>query len=330
MTDLRGRALLTGASGFIGGRLRDTLLDAGVDVVSIRRAGSPEPKRGRSVVADYTDVAGLTRVFAEEAPQYVFHVAGATKGVTYSDFQLANVMPTRNLLEAAVAAGRPVSRFVHVSSLTAYGPSTPERPLSESDPRQPIEYYGQSKLEAEQVVESFGDRVPFTITRPSGVYGPGDADYFELFKTAAAGWNVFFGNAQRWFSAIYVDDCVRGILGAAASASTVGRGYFLCDGAPTTWGSFQQIIAEESGRKVRRLGLPEALVSIAAAGGELATKVDKKPRLFNRQKAKMGAQPAWTCTHQAAARDFGYTPQVDQREGVRRSFAWYRERGWIK
>ncbi len=329
MTSLQGKAILTGASGFIGGRLRDTLLDAGVDVVSIRRGGSPEPSRGRSVVADYADVAGLQRIFAEERPDYVFHVAGATKGVTYADFQRANVMPTQNLLEAIVAAGAPLKRFVHVSSLTSYGPSAPDRPLSEQDARNPIEFYGQSKLEAEQVVESFAGRVPATIVRPSGVYGPGDIDYFELFKTASKGWNVFFGNASRWFSAIYVDDCVRGILGAAASDRTIGRGYFLCDGVPVTWGDFQQIIVEESGRKVRTLGLPEMLVSIAAVGGELATKLDKKPRLFNRQKAKMGAQPAWTCTHRAAAEDFGYKPEVDQREGVRRSFAWYRERGWI-
>lgn len=326
---LQGKAILTGASGFIGGRLRDTLLDAGVDVVSIRRGGSPEPSRGRSVVADYADVEGLTRIFAAEAPDYVFHVAGATKGVSYGDFQRANVMPTQSLLGAIVAAGRPLRRFVHVSSLTAYGPSAPDRPLSELDERKPIEFYGRSKLEAEQVVESFGDRVPFSIVRPSGVYGPGDIDYFELFKTASKGWNVFFGNAERWFSAIYVDDCVRGIVGAAESDRTIGKGYFLCDGRPTTWGDFQKIIVEESGRRVRTLGLPEMFVSIAAVGGELATKLDKKPRLFNRQKAKMGAQPAWTCSHVAAATDYGYRPLVDQREGVRRSFAWYRERGWI-
>ncbi|RLB60413.1 MAG: DUF2867 domain-containing protein, partial [Deltaproteobacteria bacterium] len=55
------KALVTGASGFIGGRLRDELLDAGADVVAIVRASSPKPKRGRSVVADYADLAGLTQ-----------------------------------------------------------------------------------------------------------------------------------------------------------------------------------------------------------------------------------------------------------------------------
>ena len=54
-TDISGKALLTGASGFIGGRLRDALLARGLDVISIRRRGSPPAKQGRSVEADYTD-----------------------------------------------------------------------------------------------------------------------------------------------------------------------------------------------------------------------------------------------------------------------------------
>ena len=57
---LDDKALITGASGFVGSRLRDALLDAGADVVAIRRSSSPEPKRGRSVVGDYADVDGLS------------------------------------------------------------------------------------------------------------------------------------------------------------------------------------------------------------------------------------------------------------------------------
>ena len=74
-----GKVLLTGASGFIGGRLRDALLEHGVDVVAVRRRGSPPAKRGRSVEVEYHDREGLRRLMADEKPNYVFHVAGATK-----------------------------------------------------------------------------------------------------------------------------------------------------------------------------------------------------------------------------------------------------------
>lgn len=326
---LEGKALITGASGFIGTNLRAALLAAGADVVAIRRTRSPAPKEGRSVVAEYGDVKRLTEVLAEEKPDWVFHVAGATKGVTYEDFQRANVMPTKNMLEALGSAHPDVKRFVLVSSLTSYGPSTAQRPLRESDPRRPIEHYGRSKLEAEQVVEALGDALPWTIVRPGGVYGPADVDYFNLFREVEKGRNVFFGNRQRWFSAIYVDDCIRAIVEGARADAAKGRGYFLCDGRPITWETFQNAIVEASGRKVRTLDLPEALVDIAAFGGELITRLDKKPRLFNRQKAKMGAQEAWTCTHEAARADFGYRPEVPLEEGVRRSLDWYRAHGWV-
>lgn len=326
---LEGTALVTGASGFIGGNLRRALLDIGVDVIAVRRPSSPSPKEGRSVALAYEDVATLTEVMRREKPDYVFHVAGATKGVSYEDFQRANVMPTRNLLTALREGHPETKRFVLVSSLAAYGPSSPGRPLVETDPRAPIEHYGRSKLEAEQVLEAMGTSLPWTIVRPSGVYGPGDADYFNLFKEVSKGRNVFFGNRDRWFSAIYSDDCVRAIARAAHADAAVGRGYFVDDGRPITWGEFQEAIVRASGRRVRTLNLPEALVGLAAMGGELATKVDKKPRLFNRQKAKMGAQSAWTCSSEAATRDLGWSPQIDVDEGVRRAFAWYREKGWI-
>ncbi|MCB9595830.1 MAG: NAD(P)-dependent oxidoreductase [Sandaracinaceae bacterium] len=326
---LQGKALITGASGFIGSNLRRALLDAGVDVVAIRRGASPEADEGRSVVARYDDVAALTKLVAEEKPDWVFHVAGATKGVTYQDFQRANVMPTRNLLAALLEGHPDVKRFVMVSSLAAYGPSTKTRPLRESDTPKPLEHYGRSKLEAEHVVRAMGGSLPWTIIRPSGVYGPGDADYFNLFKEVTSGRNVFFGNRERWFSAIYVDDCVRGIVAAATSDAANGKGYFLCDGHPITWGTFQDAIVAAHGKRVRTLNLPEFFVGVAAIGGELATKVDGKPRLFNRQKAKMGAQEAWTCTHDAARADFGYAPEVQVEDGVARAYAWYREHGWM-
>jgi nucleoside-diphosphate-sugar epimerase len=323
------RILITGASGFIGGRLRDTSLDAGHDVIAVRRKGSAVAKRGRSAEVDYDDRAGLERLVEAEKPDVVYHVAGATKGVTYDDFRLANVMPTENLVQALVAKHPGVKRFVLVSSLAAYGPSSPSRPLVESDSPHPIEHYGQSKLEAERAVTRVGAAIPWTILRPGGVYGPGDVDYLNLFREVEKGRNVFFGNRSRWFSAIYVDDLVDAILLSAEHEGARGKGFFVCDNVPLTWERFQDEIVRASGRKVRTLNLPEFLVNVAAAGGEIATRLDHKPRLFNRQKAKMGAQEAWTCKSDALRAATGWQSKVPVAEGVRRSFEWYRKEKWV-
>lgn len=324
---LEGTALITGASGFIGRRLRDALLARQLDVVAIRRPSSPEPDVGRSVTADYADQARLDEIVAAERPGHVFHVAGATKGVTYEDFARANVMPTQNLLAACANAGHTPKRFVLVSSLAAYGPAEQDAPLEEGALRAPIEHYGRSKAAAEEAVEASG--VPYTILSPGGVYGPGDVDYFEIFKSAAKGWNVFFGNRERLFSAIYVDDLIDAILSAAEHPAARNRAYFVADEPPLSWQAFQAAVVEASGRPVKELDLPELLVSWAAWGGELVTKLDGKPRLFNRQKAAMGRQAAWTCSAAAARRDFGFAPKVDLQTGVARAFAWYRSEGWL-
>jgi nucleoside-diphosphate-sugar epimerase len=328
VSKLDGKVLITGASGFIGSRLRDALITDGSDVVAIRRPGSPPSKRGRAVEADYARLEDLERIVGEEGPDYVLHVAGVTKGVSYQDFQMGNVMPTRNLLTALARAHVNVKRFVLVSSLTSYGPSASSAPHREADPPRPIEYYGQSKLEAERVVEEESAGIPWTILRPSGVYGPGDVDYFNLFKSAMRGWNVFFGNRDRVMSVIYVDDCVRGILEGARSPSSEGRGYFLTNEEQVSWDQFQSEILRVVDRRVRTIDLPSQLVTIAALGGELATRIDRKPRLLNLQKAKMGAQQAWTCVGDAARHDFGFEARIEISEGIRLTHEWYAANGW--
>jgi len=330
MPTLDGKVLITGASGFIGGQLRDSLLGSGADVVAIRRPGSPPSVAGRSAAADYARVADLERVIASEKPDYVLHVAGVTKGSSYEDFRRGNVMPTRNLLTAVRREHPGVRRFVMVSSAASYGPSATSAPQREENPPRPIEHYGRSKLEAERVVEEESAGVPWTIVRPCAVYGPGDVDHFTLFQSALLGVNLFYGNRERLMSWIYVDDCIRGILEAAAHPNTVGKGYFLTNEVQLTWDQFQTEIALAVGRPVRTVDLPEQLLWASAFAGEIATRIDKKPRLLNLQKARLGAQSAWTCSGDAARRDFGFSAAVRLSEGIRRTHEWYVENGWYQ
>ncbi|MEM7436899.1 MAG: NAD(P)-dependent oxidoreductase [Myxococcota bacterium] len=324
---LDGKVLVTGASGFIGGRLRSTLEAGGSDVVSLRRGDFTEPD-GPIIDVDYADVACLEKVIRRQRPAYVMHLAGVTKGRTLDDFREGNVMPTKNLLGALDGAGHWPQRFVLVSSLASYGPSKPDCPLRESDPRRPIEHYGASKLEAERAVEESG--LPWTIMRPSGVYGPGDVDYFNLFQSAMSGINAFFGNRQRVTSMVYVDDCVRGIIQASDSAATVGRGYFLETEQAVSWETLQTMVVDEVGKRARTVDLPEALVSVATLAGEVMTRIDGKPRLLNQQKKKMGAQDAWTCTADAARADFGFEGEVALADGISRTHQWYLDQGWYR
>jgi nucleoside-diphosphate-sugar epimerase len=200
--------------------------------------------------------------------------------------------------------------------------------VSEQDERKPVEFYGRSKLEAELAVEAASDAFAWTIIRPPIVYGPGDVDNLQLYRLAQQRLNLFYGNRERAMSWVYVDDLIRGIRTAAESDAARSRGYFVCDGSPRTWGEYQQQIVDASGKRVLHLDLPELFADAACVLGELATRIDKKPRLFNRQKAVL-SKLSWTCRHDSARADFGYAPQVHLKEGIGRTFRWYRERGWL-
>lgn len=326
---LGGKVVLTGASGFIGSRLRDALLATGSDVVSLVRASSPPSKHGRSAAVDYADEASLRDVLTRERPDYVFHVAGATKGVTRDDFYRGNVLPTQSLVRAVKAAHPGLARFVLVSSLTAYGPSNDGDALSEGDSPRPVELYGMSKLEAERVLREQGATLPWTIVRPAGVYGPADVDTLLLFRSAKAGINLFYGNRKKRASMVYVDDLVNALVASAQSERTRDQDYFICDGVSYTWDDIQRHIAKAVGGRTFALSLPAWTVQVAARAGELATLFDQKPRVMNRQKALMDAQSAWLCRHDKARADFGYTPRVDMAEGARRAYAWYRAQRWL-
>jgi nucleoside-diphosphate-sugar epimerase len=103
----------------------------------------------------------------------------------------------------------------------------------------------------------------------------------------------------------------------------------VCDNEPGTWERFQAAIVEASGKRVTTMDLPEMLVDVAALSGELATFFDKKPRLFNRQKAKMGAQEAWTCKSDALRSATGWSSKVRVPEGTRLALEWYRREKWL-
>lgn len=324
---IRGKVILTGASGFIGGRTRDALLAGGADVLALVRADSPPAQRGRSAPVDYADEAGLRALFEREQPDYIFHIAGATKGVTYDDFHRGNVLPTQSLVNALRDAHPAVKRFLMVSSLTAYGPSNDGPPIRESDAPRPVEHYGKSKLAAERLVQA--SELPFTIVRPAGVYGPADADTLVLFRAAKMGVNLFYGNRAKRAAMVYVDDLVDALVTAAQRAETLGKGYFLSDGVTYTWSEIQRHIGAAVGRRAINLNLPSFLVPLAGSAGELMTAVDKKPRLLNRQKALMDAQQAWLCSIDAARADFGFTPRVAMEDGTRRAYAWYKQHGWL-
>ena len=332
----RPLAVVTGSRGFIGSHLVETLVAQGVRVRRLVRVQTTQELPAISggaieqVVVDYDDARTLQRSGVLDDADYVYHLAGVTKGVSQREFDAGNVVPTKRLIDVLSARAGQLERLVLVSSQAAAGPARAlDAPRDESAPNEPIEEYGRSKLEAERIAASAGDKVPFTTVRPSAVYGPRDRDFLTIFKQARRGVGLYPASRDRYLSVIHVRDVVRGIIAAATSAESLGRTYFLTAEPAVSWRDVYAAVAEAIGKPISEINIPQPLVDAAGLLGDVATWLTGTPGLVTRQKIALSKADYWVCSGARAARDFGFRAGIGLREGMRGTYRWYLENGWL-
>ena len=322
------RALVTGATGFVGGHLVEALLAGGHEVTALVRStskGAPLAARGvRLVAGDLHDTAALVR--AAEGQDLAFHVAALTAALSEADFRRANAEGTANVLDAAAKAG--VSRLVHVSSLAAAGPTVPGRPLRGDEPPRPVTAYGRSKLEAEAIIRE--SAVPWTIVRPPMVYGPGDREFLRAFRGAQRlGVSPVFGDGSQELSAVYAPDLAAALVAAGLAPATVGGTYAACHPERFTQIEFARALGRSVGREVAVPRLPGPVARPILFVSETAARVFGRPTLLTVDKANEFLAPAWTADPSPLERDAGWRAQHGIESGLRLTAEWYRSHGWL-
>jgi nucleoside-diphosphate-sugar epimerase len=266
---------------------------------------------------------------AVEGVDAVIHSAGLVKAREPAEFAAVNVEGTRNLLEALVATGSTMRRFVLVSSLTAAGPSFDGKPDS-PDACRPVTHYGRSKARAEEVARSYADRASVVVVRPPMIYGPRDRETFAFFQSIKQRVLPFVGTGRSRMSVIYGADAAAACIRAAEADVPSGSTYFIDDGEIYVWLSMLEEIERAMGRRALvRTGLPMAVARIGAVFSELGGKLSGKAVMFTRDKLNELAAPHWVCNSAAAQRELGWEPKVKWPEGVRLALDWYREKGWL-
>ena len=327
------KALLTGASGFIGGHLLQVLLEAGAEVRCLVRESSPrrnlENHPVEIALGDLRDAASLERATA--GCEAVYHCAADYRFYAADSRELydSNVEGTRNVLLAAAKAG--VGKVVYTSSVGALGLNADDSPADETTPvglEDMVGHYKRSKYLAERVAEQWAAKgLPVVIVNPSAPVGDGD-----LKPTATGKMILDFLNRKTpafvdtGLNLVDVRDVALGHL-LAAEKGKVGEKYILGNQDMTLQEIFQTL-SEITGLPAPKVQLPHWIpTAFAAIETGFSRLVGRQPQVpleaVKLARYRMFFDPS------KAVRELGL-PQTPVEKPLARAVDWFRENGYVK
>jgi nucleoside-diphosphate-sugar epimerase len=295
---------LTGATGFIGGNLRRSLLEAGIPLRLLTRRSPSSHESHPSVEwvqGDLSDRPALTHLVRGAAS--VIHIAGAVRGGSRESFQRVNVEGTRVLVEAA-AEQDPPPRFLLLSSLAA------------REPR--LSWYSASKRDAEETLREACGTMPWAVFRPTAVYGPGDKEMEPLFRSMRRGILPVLGSPRARFTLLHVEDLVRAIFLWIQRPEVVTGTYELHDGRPDgyDWQGVAEMASDVWGRSVHRIRIPRMALSSLAALNLLTARITGSSPMLTPGKVRELTHPDWRCDNAPLTSALGWEPRVDLRAAL--------------
>jgi dihydroflavonol-4-reductase len=331
------RLLVTGGTGFIGSHLAEEGRRRGAEVVVLGLTDRPEERAnaellsgmGAEVLPGSITDPKLCRE-AMKGATHVFHLAVAMREGGKSDefFESINLDGTRHLLEAASV--QRVQRFVYCSTIGIYGHRAPGITREES-PLAPGNIYERTKVSAERLVREFAEKcnLPAVVLRPADVYGPRDQRLLKLFKGVSRGRFPLFGSGEGRRHMVYVDDVVSAFFQACDRDEALGEGLIIAGPRSCTLGELLDEITRATGSKRYGVRLPLAPMLLLAGVVEdacAAVKID--PPIYRRRMDFFHSDSEFDTSR--ARRVLKWKPQVELRDGIRRTLEAYRRDGWLE
>lgn len=332
------KALVTGATGFVGSYLIETLLKHGYQVRALARKTSDvqfiQSLGVEIVYGNLDDPQSLNS--AVDSVELVLHAAGKIDlgWGNWAEFERINVDGTRNILEASANAG--VKRFLYVSSATVYAPSENEhKPLDESSSHtsicSPSNYYGYSKSLGEQAAFEYqrNGRLDVTIIRPDLIYGPRDLYGTDLIYRHSRVPIVFWPGSDGGLRCpVFAGDVAQFALLAATSDIAKGQAYNVAPPNAIRYRELaERMICAQGGRRLH-MRLPTCFWFAAAVLVErwAALWRSKTKPLFTRVDLEVFSQDIWI-DGTKAYNELGWQPTVPLEQGLDSCVKWRRSAG---
>lgn len=327
----RKQVLVTGSTGFIGSHLVRSLLIRGHAVHCLLRSTSrTQPLEGLAVTPVFGDYAdpGTLRA-AVKTMDWIFHLGGVIKADDWETYHRANTLGTRNLVEACVDEGAGDRRLVYVSSIAACGPSLPGVLKKEEDPCEPINFYGESKRQAEDVCREYADRLQVVIVRPPNVLGYGQQDLLRVMRLIRRRILPRLGARERRTSICFVEDLVEALILAAESDRAAGETYFVTNEEKCSWFEMMDSIAKGLDRTRFMIPVPYSMLIFLARLSGAAARLTRTVPMISRDWLENPRYFDFLYSSAKIRHELGFRPRIEWQAGLKDLIERYREDGSI-
>jgi nucleoside-diphosphate-sugar epimerase len=325
------KVLVTGATGFVGSHILDTLRAQNVPAIYLVRPTSDKRFVGSHLATIETRTGSIlepgTLAQALEGVTHVIHCAGCTKASRYAEYYEVNQGGTRNLVEAINRRSASIQRLVHISSLAVTGPATEQNPAREDSPPRPISDYGKSKLAGENEVREHC-RAPFTILRPPAVYGPRDTAFLPMYRSVK---NHVLPRPSKHqaLSLVFAKDLATAAVACLEKEIAENKTYFVASRQVVSAAAIVDEISRQMKTWTIPFPLPSALLWFVCLGQEIFSRISGRATLMNLQKFAELRASGWVCDPSLLEQEVGAQCATELESGIAATLSWYRRELWV-
>jgi nucleoside-diphosphate-sugar epimerase len=326
------KALVTGASGFIGSYLVTELTRQGHQVTALCQPGSSINYLNSAgviiAIGDVTEPKSLQKPC--ENQDCIFHCAAIVGGYgNWDRYFRVGVVGTRNIINAAANAG--VERFVHLSSISVYGTRPEGKRYDESTPfetnPEPWNHYVRQKVLSEMELWKAHNegRIRAIAIRPSLVLGPRDRNVVRRsLNIVRSPLGAIVGEGTNRVPCVVIDDVVSTTILSATKIEAIGKAYNLCGAKPITQSEYMGLHSAAAGLPPHRRKMPLRLAHVSCAAVEgLYRLARRQEEPFCTRIALAFAANDFNVDCSLAMMELGWRGESSYEDAIYRSVEWY-------